>query len=122
MEIDLLSPSEAIRTFLDNDLLPNAFTTDHVGQFPGPSFFRNSDNFRDLRMYYEEVNSILCANKDNLRQVFDFYARGDGTFSFATSYDMSLLEWKHFATRVMFVMMDSLDMTLSFPSHIPSCA
>ena len=66
VEIDLLSPSEAIRTFLDNDLLPNAFTTDHVGQFPGPSFFRNPTTLgicecitRKLIQFYVQIKIIF---------------------------------------------------------------
>ena len=57
--IELLRPSISIKTFMDNDILPHAFTTDHVGHYPGPSFFRGSDNFRDDRLYYEEVTVIF---------------------------------------------------------------
>ena len=95
-EFDLLSPSEAIRRFMDKDILPYAFTTDHVGQFPGPSFFRGSDNFRDARLYFEEVNTTFCNYAEDLTTIFNFYARGDGSFTFATSYEMSLREWTHF--------------------------
>ena len=49
-----------------------------------------------MRLYFEEVNGIFLTHIDELKAIFNFYARGDGSFSFATSYEMSLREWHHF--------------------------
>ena len=92
----LLTPSYALRKFMDVDILPYAFHTDHVGHFPGPSFFRGSDNFRDNRLYFVEINDLLWAHKIELKKVFDHFARGDGSFTFDASHRMSLREWVHF--------------------------
>jgi len=94
--IELLRPSISIKTFMDNDILPHAFTTDHVGHYPGPSFFRGSDNFRDDRLYYEEVTVIFQKYFENLKLIFKHFARGDGSFTFETHNSMSLREWIHF--------------------------
>ena len=85
-----------IKMLIEGILKPKLFQASHVGTNPGPVYYRDAREFRETRLYYEQVSQAFLTEENKLRRLYKAFAKGDGDFSFHSDFKMSMREWCQF--------------------------